>query len=246
LWCQNPESIDPRPQLQFYPRKCINCGECRTVGDDIKAKAEVCNAEALILRGKTMTVDEVMTEIDKDRHYYESSGGGVTFSGGEPLLQIDFLKALLLECKNKGYHTTVDTAGNVPWQTIESVMQYVDLWLYDMKLADSDKHKNAVGVTNKTILSNLHRLSSAAKNIVIRIPVIPGINGDIVEIEKIVDILSNIKNIWYVELLPLNHIAEGKYDSLGIDYKVKGYPTPSPEDLHLLSKVFLAKGIPLK
>ena len=250
LWCQNPESIDRNPQLQFYPQKCIGCGECRKVGDDIKEKAAVCNAEALVLRGKIMTVDEVMFEVDKDRDYYKSSGGGVTFSGGEPLLQADFLKSLLIECKNRGYNTAVDTAGNVLWQTIESVMPYVDLWLYDVKLLDSDKHKNATGVSNETILNNLRKISSVAgSNIIIRVPVIPGINDEVGELENIADMLfdlPNLGNLQYIELLPLNHFAEGKYDSLGMDYKVKDYPVPTKEDLHAFGKIFSAKGLPVK
>jgi len=244
--------LDFRPQLQFYPHKCIGCGECRKVGGDIAAKAEACNAEALVLRGRTMTVSEVMAEIDRDRYYYESSNpiGGVTFSGGEPLMQIDFLKALLLECKSGGrnYHTAVDTAGNVPWNIIESVMRYVDLWLYDIKLADEKKHKSATGASNDKILSNLKNLAlqSVEQNIIIRIPIVPGINDDTAELESIAGILSDAKNIQYVELLPLNHAAESKYASLSMEYKVKDYPAPSPDDLTVLSEAFAAKGVSVK
>ena len=274
LWCQNPESIDTRPQLQFYPRKCIGCAACYSVcpagalrydNDDdnnndkrvyIKnacrrcgACAEACYAEALILRGRIMTADDVMTELDKDRHYYETSNGGVTFSGGEPLLQIGFLKTLLLECKNRGYHTAVDTAGNVSWHTVEGVMPYVDLWLYDIKLADGEKHKKATGATNRAILANLKHLASAGSNIIIRVPIVPGMNDGAGEAERIADIasyISDIKNIRYVELLPLNHMAEGKYDSLGMDYKAKEYPPPSSENLNELAKIFMAKGLTVK
>jgi len=166
------------------------------------------------------------------------------------------LKALLIRCKNNGHHTAVDTAGNVSWQTFENVMPYVDLWLYDIKLYDDEKHRNATGTSNETILRNLYRLASEENNIniIIRIPVVPGINDDVEEIESIADMLSdlsktktgNIQYIESIELLPLNHVAEGKYDSLDMEYKVRGYPVPSSEFMKKLAEVFSKKGLTVK
>ncbi|MCL1794018.1 MAG: glycyl-radical enzyme activating protein [Oscillospiraceae bacterium] len=265
LWCQNPESLDLSPQLQFYPQKCIGCGECRRVcqkgalrfenGGRIYETAlcrrcgecaKACFADALILRGKAMTAGEVAAEIDKDRHYYESSGGGVTFSGGEPLLQADFLNSLLVHCKKNGYHTAVDTAGNVPWQAFEAVMAHVDLWLYDIKASGCGAHEKATGAKNGTILDNFRRLAAAANDIAVRVPVVPGINDGADEIEGIAGILSGIKNLRYVELLALNHMAEGKYASLGMDYPAKDRPVPSADYLLGLKKIFSAKGLAAK
>jgi pyruvate formate lyase activating enzyme len=168
------------------------------------------------------------------------------FSGGEPLLQPEFLTALLRECKARGYHTAVDTAGNVPRSVIGSVLPYVDLWLYDVKAADPGKHEEAAGIPNELILENLRFLDSAGAKIIVRIPVVPGVNDGGDEIGRIAGILSELENLRYAELLPLNHAGEGKYASLGMEYKIKDYAPPSPEDLGRLAKILSASGVRVK
>ena len=264
FWCHNPESIDPRPQIQFFPQKCIGCGKCYGMCPELAILsdagrrvylndkcvrcgkcAENCYAEALVLTGKTMKADEIIAEIGKDRHFYQSSGGGVTFSGGEPLLQPDFLRELLIESKKQGYHTVVDTAGNVPWKIIEDMIPFVNLWLYDIKLYNSERHKSATGSDNALILENLGKLASRTKAAV-RIPVIPGVNGSVEETGDIAGFLSGLAEIQYIELLPLNHLSEGKYGSLNLDYKIRDYVPPSRAELDILYEIFESKGLRIK
>ncbi|MDO8685569.1 MAG: glycyl-radical enzyme activating protein, partial [Clostridiales bacterium] len=224
LWCHNPESIAYKPQLQFFPQKCIGCGKCvevcpaqahtyssgnrvfkRELCKSCGSCADTCYAEALVISGICMEADEVMQEIEKDSSYYLSSGGGVTFSGGEALLQKDFLKELLIKCKKRNFHTTVDTAGNVPWDNFEAVLPYVDLFLYDIKTFSEDKHKEATGAGNERILENLSRLSGAQTEIWVRIPVVPGINDSYNEMESISDFIAGLKHVSLVELMSFHH-----------------------------------------
>jgi len=246
----------------FYPKKCIGCGSCYGVCPAqalgvtenqrvyLEGKcqrcgicARACNAEAIVIRGKTMGVGQVMDEIDSDRYYYVSSGGGVTFSGGEPLLQAEFLMALLIACKARGYHTAVDTAGNVPWYIFEKIIPYVDLWLYDIKVYDPDMHIKATGSDNSLILANLTKLSMAIKGIIVRIPMIPGVNTGHDEAGAIAGFLSGMEGIRRVDLLQLNHMAEGKYESLRLDYRAIGLAPPGLEKIRAISGLFEEKGL---
>ena len=250
FWCHNPESWLREPQLQIFFEKCIGCGNCYkicpsgahgAVDGNLKFDrelcvgcgkcADVCYTDALILRGKTMSVEEVMADVEKDRAYYEKSGGGVTFSGGEPLCQADFLGALLRESKTRGLHTAVDTAGNVPWEIFEQIMPFVDLWLYDLKILDNSKHKKATGVENNTILENLKMLTNAGKNVHIRIPVIPSVNDNETEMENIAEFLAKLRFTGSVELLPFHQMAGGKYESLGMPYRAEDMQNLPRENL---------------
>jgi len=238
FWCHNPESWVSEPQLQVFFEKCIGCGNCvkacpagahrfengrRTLARELCGGcgkcAEVCYAEALVLRGKIMSVQETLAEVEKDRDFYDQSGGGVTFSGGEPLFQPEFLAALLRESKKAGLHTTVDTAGDAPWEIFESVMDFVDLWLYDFKLFDGAQHKKTTGVHNGRILENLKKLTGLGKNVHIRIPVIPDINDGETERKSMTDFLAEIGFDGPVEYLPFHQMAKGKYESLGMPYR---------------------------
>ena len=161
-WCHNPESQSPKPQMLVYKNKCTGCGKCKEKCPNALKKCELCGRctlycphDARDICGKEYTVDEVMREILKDKLFYENSGGGVTFSGGECMLQIDFLEEILKACKENGIHTAVDTAGHVPYERFEQILPYTDLFLYDVKCFDSDKHKQYTGVENQLILKNL-------------------------------------------------------------------------------------------
>lgn len=261
-WCHNPESISPNEQIQFHPVKCIKCKACCCVcpsgaisvngGNVIYDKGlclqckkciAVCPSNALILQGKEMTIDEVVCEILKDRPFYDTSGGGVTLSGGEPLLQKDFLTGLLRECKRLGLDTAVDTAGNVPWPVIYDVKQYVDLFLYDVKMMDKDKHRLWTGAVNDGILENLKRLAADKARIHIRVPVIPGVNDNFEEMKKMADFLRMLDGIELVELLPYHGLAESKYDSLGAVYSLKGCKPPDKDLMKELLDIFLETGL---
>ncbi|AEE96532.1 glycyl-radical enzyme activating protein [Mahella australiensis] len=266
FWCHNPESLSTLPQVQFFPQKCIGCGKCVEVcpkkahAIDANGRREfrrelcrhcgrcvdVCYAEALVMTGKHMTVSEVMDEVMKDKLFYDNSGGGVTYSGGEPLLQREFIKELLVESKKNGLNTAVDTAGNVPWEAFEQVLPYVDLFLYDIKVMDPDKHRYATGVNNRQLLVNLQHLASCKANIWIRIPVIPGVNDNVPEMRAIADFVECLSGVEVVELLPFHRLGEGKYESLGMEYKARGYNSPSDEKMQELAEVFEQKNLPVK
>jgi len=220
----------------FLRELCRNCGKC----------AEICYADALVLAGKWLTAREVMDEVEKDKPFYENSDGGVTISGGEPLLQADFARALLEECKKEGLHTVVDTAGNVPWEAFEKVLPFTDLFLYDLKAADEEFHRQVTGAGNARILDNLKKLANSDKNIWIRIPIIPGVNDKVEEMEKLLMIIKELKQIEYVELLPFHRLGEGKYTSLDMENLAKGYEPPRDDLMNRLAKVFIDKGIRVK
>lgn len=211
-WCHNPESRSANPEIMFYKDKCTHCGRCGgiTANDD----NFICFNGAKRICGKLYTVDEVFAQIEKDKTYYENSGGGVTFSGGECMLQIDFLCEILKKCKQNGIHTAVDTAGNVLWESFEKILPFTDLFLYDIKAFDKKLHKDGAGVSNTLILKNLERLSGRAE-IIIRIPVIGGYNDNTDEMRRIADFLKGIKYS-RAELLPYHALGEHKYDALGL------------------------------
>ena len=249
VWCHNPESISLRPQLEFYPRNCIGCGKCFEVcPEDVhyfdpidgrhKLRREDCTgcftcvshcyAEAIVGVGRRITAGEVMDSILLDKMYYDQSGGGATFSGGECMLQQDFLAELLTGCHEHAIHTAVDTAGNVEWEWFERVLPVTDLFLYDLKAADSDVHKKLTGSANNRILANLRRLSELGKRIIIRIPFVPGYNdGELAGMREILAPLSVEK----VEVLPYHKLGVSKYEALDIKDPSLDAEVPSDQTL---------------
>ncbi len=208
-WCHNPESQSSKEELVYDPNKCISCGDCE----------KTCPTEALEQIGSKITTEDLIKEIEKDMVFYEQSGGGVTFSGGEPLLQIDFLDELLTYFKKRGIHTTLDTCGYSSWANLLRIKDKVDLFLYDIKHMDDEKHMEYVGVSNKQILSNLEDLAMEGSDIWIRIPIIPGINDDRLNLQNICDYLLKL-NLKRVFLLPYHDIGIDKYKKLNMDYKM--------------------------
>jgi pyruvate formate lyase activating enzyme len=178
----------------------------------------------------------VIKEIEKDLVFYEESGGGVTFSGGEPLEQSEFLEGLLNGCREKKIHTAVDTSGYVSWEILNKISPKVDLFLYDLKIMDSERHKKYTGVSNEIILENLKKLSSVHHNIFVRFPVIPGINDDDQNIRETGEFLSSLK-ITQVNLLPYHYIGIDKYRRLGRTYKLEATQPPSEEKLSQISGI---------
>ena len=234
-WCHNPESQSFNKQIMFYKNKCTGCGRCRNLTvDDEKF---FCFNDAKEICGKEYTVEEVFAEVVKDKVFYENSGGGVTFSGGECMLQIDFLEEILKACKENGIHTAVDTAGHVPFACFERILTYTDLYLYDIKCYDSEKHKEFTGVSNELILSNLKRLLKSGKNVWIRIPIIPEVNDHEAELVAIKSLLSSYGCPEKVELLPYHAMGEHKYAAIGKEAQI--FSTPSEEKMMRLKKIFL-------
>ncbi len=220
-WCHNPESQGFKPQMMFYRDKCKGCGKCKDIcptpdNCTLCGKCTLyCPVDARKVCGKEYTVDEVFAEIIKDKSFYENSGGGVTFSGGECMLQIEFLVIILKKCKENGIHTAVDTAGHIPFEGFEKILPYTDLFLYDIKCLDNEKHKKYVGVENQRILENLKRLFEMNAKIWIRIPVVSGINDSVAEMQAIQAFLQKCGNPEKVELLPYHAMGENKYAAIG-------------------------------
>ena len=242
-WCHNPESQSPKPQMMFFKNKCTGCGKCKEKCPNHLESCELCGKctlycphDAREICGKEYTVNEVMREILKDTAFYDNSGGGVTFSGGECMLQIDFLEDLLKECQKNGIHTAVDTAGYVPFEQFEQILPYTELVLYDIKCFDSEKHKQYTGVGNELILENLKRLLATDKSVWIRIPIIPTVNDTEEEIRSIRSFLLSCGTPEKVELLPYHAMGEHKYAAIG--KKVKMFSVPSEEKIRQLKNIF--------
>lgn len=254
-WCHNPEAIHPKAELVRFDMKCIGCGECfavcpehahemledgtRTYHRDrcrlCGSCAEICYAEALVMEGRSVTVEEVMAEVRKDMAFYENSGGGVTLSGGEPLFQPEFVLPLLKQCKEEGFHTVLDTSGQVSWKVFSEVLPYLDLVLYDMKQIDDAAHRIHTGVSNRLSLRNLERLGGSGVPIEIRMPVVPGINDDRKSIEQTGRFLSGIDGIGRVQLLPFHKLGESKYARLGREYRLKDLATPDEAHMEMIA-----------
>ena len=254
-WCQNPESQLSGQEMVFWEDRCIGCGACslncpsgaiqmenkKPVTDKNKCNLcgecfRICPAQAREMIGKKLTAEEIIKEVEKDLVFYEESDGGVTFSGGEPLKQSEFLESLLICCQKKKIHTAVDTSGYISWGILNKISPKVDLFLYDLKLMDNERHKKYTGVSNELILENLKKLSSVHNNILVRFPVIPGINDDYQNIKEIGKFLSSLK-IAQVNILPYHYIGIDKYRRLGRTYKLVTTQPPSEEKLSEVSAI---------
>jgi pyruvate formate lyase activating enzyme len=234
-WCHNPESRSPRPQLARYESKCILCGACaatcptgaitvdssgwridRAQCDVCGACAEVCPAEAVVMIGRAAPMVEVVDEVLADRPFYETSGGGATISGGEPLLQPDYVAALIAALKTEGLHVTLDTSGYAPAEVFDRVAGLADMVLFDVKTLDPARHKEAAGGDNALILSNLRRLVAERPDIkvVLRYPLIPGFNDRPEDIDALAALARELDLA--VDLLPYHPLGSGKYEALGL------------------------------
>ena len=240
-WCHNPESQSGKPQMMFYENKCMGCGKCKNVCKNetctLCGKCTVyCPADARKVCGKEYTVEEVFSEIIKDKAFYKNSGGGVTFSGGECMLQMDFLIEILKKCKENGIHTAVDTAGHIPFERFEKILPYTDLFLYDVKIFNPEKHKKCIGVGNELILENLKKLFATGAKIWIRIPVISDINDSIEEMQAIKEFLDKNGKPEKIELLPYHAMGENKYSA--IEKEAPRFTPPDNDMLNKLKSVF--------
>ena len=234
IWCHNPEGLSSAPQIARYTHKCIGCGECKKEG----FVPENCIGDAHILYGKEITIEELLPALLEDRDFYETSGGGVTLSGGECLMQADFCAELLKRLKEHGIHTAVDTCGLVSKRSLDKVIPYTDVFLYDIKAYDEDVHIKCTGVPNKQILENLMYLDSIEKDIEIRIPYVPDYND--CQIEKVACFLAPFRNITKIRVLPYHNYAGSKYEALSIKNTL---PSRLPNDEELEAARNLIKNI---
>jgi len=187
--------------------------------------------------GERMTADEVVAQALRDRPFYETSHGGVTLSGGEPLLQHAFSRAILEGVKAQGVHTAVETNACWPWERIAPLLPLVNLWMVDIKTMDSDLHRQVAGAPNEQILANLQRLAEAGAPMIVRTPVVPGVNDSAEAIGAIAAFVAGLPTLVYYELLPFHPMATGKYRSLGLDYRAAELKRPSPETMAALAQV---------
>ncbi len=268
-WCHNPESQSRQPVLMYRANRCVLCGTCLEtcpqngieirIGGEVKiaitdrAKcdvcgecAEVCYHGAREVSSKEMTISEVMAEIERDVPFYDQSGGGVTFSGGEPLTQRKFMAELLRECKRREIHTVVDSSGYAAWEVIDSIRADVDLFLYDLKLMDDERHQKYTGVSNELILSNLKRLAESGEQIEIRMPLIPGINDDAENLQQTASFIAGLPNITKVELMGYHDIAAAKYESLGMVYPLPDTRPPTESAMQAAASYFEEKSLSVK
>ncbi len=236
-WCHNPEGMAAVTQRIYHKERCIGCGECIQICprkalrrsaegiiadlpkcDLCRACADHCPSEAVEFIGQNVTVAEVVRQIEKDVAFYDQSKGGVTFSGGEPLMQPEFLLEMLDACGELDLHRTVDTTGYADTALLLKVAQKTDLFLYDLKLMDAENHRKYTGVSNEQILANLMRLAQNDARIQVRVPVIPGINSDAENIDKTADFIHSIGGVENISLLPFHNSARGKYGRLGMQW----------------------------
>lgn len=196
-----------------------------------------------VLVGRLMTPQEVMNVVVQDAVFYRRSGGGITLSGGEPLLQPAFAEELFRLAKMHGYTTAVETAGFVRYQSFERVLPYLDLILIDIKLLNPEKHKMWTGQTNEMILENIARLSRTGKQMIVRVPVIPTVNDNIEEIRQIARFTRNLETVREIHLLPYHRLGEGKYQKVGKEYEMRGILPPSQDQMKALLDVVLEEGL---
>ena len=220
LWCHNPESQSTERQIMLYPDKCKGCGRCRNAGDDF-----VCYNDARRSCGRVVSADEVMEEVLRDKVFYETSGGGVTLSGGEPLYQADFALEILKKAKEAGIHTAIETCGFASKQTVEKIAEYTDLFLFDYKETNGELHRQFTGVDNAVILENLRLIDSLKRDIVLRCPIIPTCNDRQEHYNGIASVASSLANIKKIEIEPYHSLGEGKYSALGREITTFRTPT---------------------
>lgn len=233
-WCHNPETISPHPQLLRYTEKCMGCGACIEVCNCFSMEqdtiifdetncdvcgecVDVCYTGALEICGEEYSIQEILQEVLQDKPYYDKSGGGVTLSGGEVLLQADFALDLLTALKKENVETAIETNFNFPFETILQLVPHVDLWMIDIKLMDPELHKKWTGADNTRILENIKKLDTMGIPYILRTPVIPRVNDTAEQIEEIVGFIKNLKNIQYYELLNFNPLGASKYETLSIE-----------------------------
>jgi len=258
-WCSNPESQRPQPELIFKKSDCIRCGKCieackqqaLSVSNAFFIDRErciqcgkctqVCPTQALEMKGKRMTVADVMRELQKEENLYRRSGGGITLSGGEPLAQPAFARELLKACKEKGWHTAIETTGFTTPEVIADVFPYVDLALTDIKAINPAIHLANTGIENSQILENLLRISFLTKTIV-RIPVIPGVNDNPEEIHNIAEFARLMSNVDTLHLLPYHSFGENKYGLLGRIYPMGEAVSIAESKMELLKREVESSG----
>lgn len=264
-WCHNPESKRVGREMIFWRQKCIGCGACATVcpqaADITHGEAEppfdlaqcdlyekcagVCPTEAMELVGRDITAEDLMKELRKDIVFYDESGGGVTFSGGEPLMQASFLLDLLQRCHREGIHTAVDTSGHAAWKDMQRVAAQTDLFLYDLKVMDCQKHVELTGVSNELTLGNLEKLAGVHRRIRVRFPLIPGYTDGEDDLKEMACWLVAV-GLHNLDLLPYHRTGMDKYKRLGMQYRLETLFPPSEKRVEAVRDLLVGFGLSVK
>lgn len=256
-WCANPESITATQELTFIPNNCIGCEKCLTacpqqalaLGRTEAVMPEIdrirctlcgeclktCYPGALNIIGRHLSVAELLTIVERDRMFYQQSGGGVTFSGGEPLMQVAFLTAALQEAKRREIHTSIETSAFLPWDKLRPVLQYVDLALVDLKHMDEQQHLALTGVPNRLILDNLRRMAAVGQPLRIRLPLVPGCNDSEKNMRATAEFIQNLANVQGVDILPYHRLGVTKWSQLDRSYRLPETAPPSQD--YVLTRV---------
>ena len=262
-WCHNPETLSFKPQLLFYPEKCIYCGKCfhicptkahkiendhhvldRSLCVDCGKCAAFCYPEALVMSGQKMTVEEIMAQIRQDKAYYDASQGGVTLSGGEVLCHTEFAARLARACKEEGISVAIETNLSLPLSQIRKLLQHVDLIMADCKLMDDAMHKKYTGISNETVLANILAIRDIP--MIVRTPLIPGVTATQENLRAIGAFLAGKENLLYYELLNFNPLGGSKYQSLQKDHAFAQARPYSPEELKQFQAMAAASGVEVK
>lgn len=248
-----------KPVIMYKKNECLHCGRCinacskkaisfenktfidRSICTGCGECANACPAGALVVKGKTMTVQQLIRELKKDATTYRRSGGGITLSGGEPLVQYEFAAELLRACKAQGWDTAIETTGAGITEAVEKVIPYVDTVLLDIKHLDTEKHKKFTGIGNEQILKNAARISQISSTVV-RVPVIPGFNYSEEEIKAITEFAKTLRGVRTIHLLPYHTFGENKYDLLGRNYALADIKPLKPEELEHLKTMVEREG----
>lgn len=263
-WCHNPEGRERTPQVVHRESRCIRCGMCtracdtgalvkngkgvgidRELCDLCGACEEACPTGSMEIVGRKYEPQELVDLLERDRVFYEESGGGVTFSGGEPLAQWRFLAEALKECRKRGLHTAVDTSGFATQEVIDAVRPHTDLWLYDLKLMDDARHKRYTGVSNRRILQNLEHLVKAGCRVTLVIPLIPGINDDAQNLDALAEFALGL-GLSEIGVLPYHRMGASKLDMVGYEDRMLDVSEPSQADVLKAADRLTAHGMHVK
>jgi len=260
-WCSNPESQRAALELFYRPRRCLACARCVEACDEKALRMEralviererctacgaciqACNTAALSLSGSVLTVAEIMSEVLRDESFYRNSGGGVTFSGGEPTAQPEGLRALAESCRDAGLHTCLETCGFFAWETVRETLPALDLILFDLKHLDDPRHEDLTGRGNALVLENLRRLLGAGKHLVARFAMIPGINDDARNLQRTADFLNECSPGMRIDILPYHRLGGSKYASLGREYSLDSLAPPSAQRAEEVRDFFHERGL---
>ncbi|MFW6309314.1 MAG: glycyl-radical enzyme activating protein [bacterium] len=259
LWCHNPESINKYPELSYDKLKCIGCNLClevcsqKAIINNVKDEkihyrerclscwqcVQECPANALKIQGEKYNLKDVFREVKEDLPFYEESGGGVTLSGGEPTVQIEFCRELLKKCKSEGIHTALDTSGYSTWNNLKSILPFLDLILFDLKHMEASRHKKLTGVSNQLILDNLTKINREGIPVDVRIPVIPGYNDSKQNLSSTANFINNLENIKKVTLLKYHQLGLSKPWQFNQSRGIKEIEPPSDKRMEEIEEMFI-------